>query len=120
MKLYLSGPMSGIPDNNAPAFKLAAAHLRFQGYEVVVPHELDHNDRGSKTWGDFMGRDIKLIADGDFDGIVMIPYWEKSNGARVELLTMLLLNKKVFEFELDGTMQELERKDAKLLLKEAI
>ncbi len=39
-KLYLSGPMSGIKDNNFPVFHAEAARLRALGYTVVSPAEI--------------------------------------------------------------------------------
>lgn len=35
MRVYLSGPMSGIADNNFPAFHEHAAQLRAQGFYVA-------------------------------------------------------------------------------------
>ena len=40
MKMYLSGPMTGMAENNFPAFHDAAAKLRAGGHEVVNPAEL--------------------------------------------------------------------------------
>ena len=39
--VYLSGPMTGLPDFNRPAFHAAAAALRAQGYVVINPAEVD-------------------------------------------------------------------------------
>ena len=38
--VYLSGPMTGLPDFNRPAFHAAAAALRAQGYVVINPAEV--------------------------------------------------------------------------------
>jgi hypothetical protein len=131
MKLYLSGPMSGIDKFNAPAFEQAAAALRRQRYEVVSPVEQDAADgidtanlSGdikdlSVTWGDLMARDIKLIADGDFDGIVLLPGWEKSKGARLELALMLVLMKEVYLYE-RATTNWVSRPDAISMLEVAL
>ena len=35
--VYLSGPMTGIADNNFPAFHRWAAKLRADGFDVVSP-----------------------------------------------------------------------------------
>ena len=100
MKLYIAGPMTWHPQYNYPAFDEMAAWLREQGYEVISPSELDNEqDRaaaldsldgdpatygGDSTWGDFLSRDVKLIADIGLDGIVVLPGWHKSRGARLE------------------------------------
>lgn len=110
MKIYLAGPMSNLPQFNFPAFYAAAIMLRNQGFEVVSPAELDDaEDKGAalksangnpadakRTWGDFLARDVKLLADGGIEGIVFLPDWEKSRGARLEATVGLLQPK--FEF----------------------
>ena len=101
MRLYVAGPMTGIPQYNFPAFDIMATVLRDQGYDVVSPAELDDPaDRATalqspdgapqtahqfgKTWGDFLARDVKLLADGGIEGVVVIDGWHKSRGARLE------------------------------------
>jgi hypothetical protein len=93
--------MTGIPQFNFPAFDEAAADLRMRGYTVVSPAELDRPDtraaalaspdgamgsgtNNGETWGDFLARDVKLIADEGIEAIVCLPGWEKSRGARLE------------------------------------
>lgn len=104
MRVYLAGPMSGIPQFNFPAFYAAAQRLRGNGWDVVSPAEMDDAEdsgaalkspdgdmRGAaKTWGDFLARDVKLIADGGIEGIVFLPGWWKSRGARLEATVGLL------------------------------
>lgn len=100
MRVYLAGPMTGIPAMNFPAFDAAATDLRARGYDVVSPSELDDpEDRSAalgsedgdlsklesgKSWGDFLARDVKLIADEGIEAIVVLPDWEQSRGARLE------------------------------------
>jgi hypothetical protein len=107
-KVYLAGPMSGIPQFNFPAFFDAARRLRAGGFEVVSPAEIDNaEDSGAalespdgdptnrtgmnnKTWGDFLARDVKLIVDGGIEGIVFLPGWTLSKGAKLEAFVGLL------------------------------
>lgn len=101
MKVYVAGPMTGIPSFNFPAFDAAAAQLRRAGYDVVSPAEMDDpvtraaamaspdgapgsGSTNGETWGDFLARDVKLIADGGIDGIMVLDGWENSRGARLE------------------------------------
>lgn len=108
-RYYLAGPMSGIPQCNFPAFYAAAGELRAAGYDIVSPAELDDEhdaaqalasadgSTSQRRWGDFLARDVKLLAGGDITGIVFLPGWEQSRGARLEATVGLLCG---FEFEL--------------------
>lgn len=106
-KVYVAGPMQGIPQFNFPAFDGAAATLRSMGYEVISPAELDDPkvrethmasvdgkwiDAGD-TWGTFLSRDVKIVAD-QVDGLVMLPGWERSKGARLEAFVGLCAKKR--------------------------
>lgn len=79
--LYLSGPMTGIHDHNFPMFNAAAGALRARGYTVVNPAEInpDHN----MSWHDCLRADIKALCDCDV--LVLLPQWEISQGAHLEL-----------------------------------
>lgn len=84
-KVYLSGPMKGYPQSNFPAFHEAARRLRSAGFDVVNPAEI--NVKGAESDADYynqcMRADIRAMCD--CDGIVMLPGWERSNGAHIEL-----------------------------------
>lgn len=91
MRVYLSGPMSGHPDNNFPAFNAYASALRGLGLDVVNPAEIDvgipEPAESSLEWRDFynacMRADIKALCD--CQAIAMMPGWERSKGAHLEL-----------------------------------
>lgn len=93
--------MSGKPQFNIPAMDAAAADLRSRGYDVVSPAELDDPEiraislassdgaidtliTHGQTWGDFLSRDVKLLADDGIDALFVLPGWEHSRGARLE------------------------------------
>lgn len=81
MKLYISGPMTGLPELNFPAFHAAAAELRALGFEVVNPAEL--NPDGATPWAQCMRNDIKALCDCDV--LALMRGWEQSKGAHLEL-----------------------------------
>jgi hypothetical protein len=83
--VYLSGPMSGLPDNNFPTFHAAAHALRKIGYEVINPAEFTTDVTGlqqDEAWRKFMQEDIKALVD--CQAIVMLPAWTESRGATLE------------------------------------
>ena len=85
MKVYVSGPMTGIPEENFPAFNAAARALCLIGYTVVNPAEFDTDVDGlgeRARWVKYLKADIKALMD--CDGIVMLPGWEQSKGATLE------------------------------------
>lgn len=85
MRIYISGPISGMPDLNRDAFAKAAADLRAGGHVVVSPHEIISHERAEREgweWSDYMREDIKALMT--CDAIYMLEGWQLSKGARVE------------------------------------
>ena len=80
-KVYLSGPMTGLPELNFPAFCAEADRLRGLGYDVVNPAEI--NPDAAMPWDQCMRADIKALCDCDM--IALLPGWETSKGAHLEL-----------------------------------
>lgn len=79
-RVYISGPMTGIADLNAPAFAAEAARLLALGYQVENPADVVLSD--GATWADFMRADIpRLLA---CTHIRMLDGWTMSKGARLE------------------------------------
>lgn len=113
MRVYVAGPMTGLPQFNYPAFIAAAEELRRKGYDVVSPAELDdpadkaaalaspdgamlqYSQGTGKSWGDFLARDVKLLADDGIEAIVVLDGWEQSRGARLETFVGHLCGMKV-------------------------
>lgn len=108
VRYYLSGPMRGYPRYNFPLFHRVAALLRAQHYDIVSPAELDSEsvraiaerspggtecDRdghlGGETAGQILARDVRVIHD-ECGGIILLPGWERSRGARLEAFVALL------------------------------
>lgn len=80
--IYLSGPMTGHADWNFPAFNKAASELRQQGYAVMNPAETDNGD-ASKPRSYYMRKDVIMVAESDM--VCVLPGWETSRGAKLEV-----------------------------------
>lgn len=81
MKLYLSGPMTGVEGYNFPAFDAAAARLRLAGHVVLNPA-----DRGvipGWPWEEYLRRDLAEMLD--CEGVATLPGWVDSRGAWLEV-----------------------------------
>lgn len=81
MRLYLSGPMTGIPEHNFPAFKQAAHQLRQFGYDVANPADLGADP--ALRWEDYLRADLRLLLD--CAGVATLPGWQSSRGASLEV-----------------------------------
>lgn len=79
-RLYVAGPMSGLPDFNFPAFHAAAAALRSRGFDVENP--ADNPAPPCGTWLGYMRLAVRQLAT--CDEVVLLPGWQKSRGARAE------------------------------------
>ena len=79
-RIYLSGPMTGLPELNFPAFHREATRLRALGFEVENPAEL--NAGPSATWADCMRADIARLVL--CDSLALLQGHEASRGARLE------------------------------------
>lgn len=81
--VYVSGPMTGMKDNNVHAFNAAAKKLRKRGYLVVNPAELDGVE-ACMTWEACLRRDLRFLVQ-SCDKIALLPGWKKSRGANLEV-----------------------------------
>lgn len=80
MRLYVAGPMSGMPELNFPAFHAESARLRALGFEVTNPAEI--NADPASGWLACMRADIPELVL--CDGVALLPGWQKSRGASIE------------------------------------
>ncbi|WP_413791808.1 MULTISPECIES: DUF4406 domain-containing protein [unclassified Pseudomonas] len=80
-RLYLAGPMTGFEDFNFPAFNTMAAQLRARGYVVENPAE--HGIVDGADWADYMAYDLTRL--GLCGMVAVLPDWENSKGARLEV-----------------------------------
>lgn len=103
---YLSGPISGDIAGNTKRFGEAADELRSRGYKIVSPVEVcdghlakaDLKPNANMSWDWYMRRDIEALCDDSVEGIIMLPGWEFSRGARIELQIARALNYRVHDY----------------------
>lgn len=85
LRVFLCGPMTGIPEYNYPAFHATAKRLRTAGLHVENPAEnpVQHTLNGSAfTWSDCMRESIPQLCT--CEAIYLLPGWSKSKGAQAE------------------------------------
>lgn len=77
-KIYIAGPMTGMPKLNRPAFKQHAIKIKKSGNiplnPAVLPEGLKHEE-----YMDMCYPMVKIA-----DEIHMLPGWENSKGAKME------------------------------------
>jgi len=101
MIAYLSGPMSGIKNDNFPAFRAAANTLRADGWTIVNPIETDHlveNAGEKKAWHRYLRKDLGIICQ-TCDAIIVMQGWEESDGARLEVKTCFELGMPIYKLD---------------------
>lgn len=82
-KVYLSGPMTGYPDYNRPAFFAAEQSLStVLDADFINPARITPSKAGNQ-WHDYMRSSLKGMLDAEV--IYMLNGWEASRGAKIEL-----------------------------------
>ena len=82
MRLYVAGPMTGLPEFNYPAFYSAAADLDAVGYETINPARKEGRE-GCSSWLDYMRASLLDLAA--CDGVATLTGWGESRGAALEV-----------------------------------
>jgi nucleoside 2-deoxyribosyltransferase len=90
MRVYIAGPITGIPDHNFPAFRAAAKDLRRLGISVISPIEINGESEGKAgNWQQCMKADIAALTQCDM--VALLPGWQNSRGALLEQYVALNL-----------------------------
>jgi hypothetical protein len=93
--VYISGPMTGYPEYNYPAFIKAEEELRKMGYvNIINPAKIDHPNT---EWGNCMRRAITELMKAD--AVISLPGWYQSRGANIEIKLAINLGMSVIDYE---------------------
>lgn len=79
-RIYIAGPMTGLPDFNFPAFNAMALHLRSLGFEALNPAELGMPN--GLPWCTYMRPALGLLLRSD--SVMLLNGWTSSKGAKLE------------------------------------
>lgn len=88
-KVYIAGPMSGLPEYNRPAFFAEAARQSELGRSVLNPATLPDG----LSQAEYMSICLPMVMAAD--AIVLLPGWEESAGATAEFSLAAKLEKEV-------------------------
>lgn len=94
MLLYISGPITGIEEDNRPAFEAAENRLIAAGYRVINPHKIGPQSgyENGLEWSDYLRKDLIEILTQGVEGIATLPRHHYSRGARLEVKVALDLD----------------------------
>lgn len=108
MKLYISGPISGVEVTASATFASTAAILSKHGYATINPFDVPAicplgigDSHGSDMEGLPNTHEFECWLRGDLavmlycDGLAMLPGWESSRGARLEHFVALQVGLRV-------------------------
>jgi hypothetical protein len=114
-KIYIAGPMSGIPEFNFPKFFAVEAKLKAEGWHVFNPanKSTEEDVINHSSYGE--GDGLALVSSGwdfkaaykwdtdrviDADAIYMLKGWEASPGARGEHAVAMAMQTKYPDYEI--------------------
>ncbi len=93
MKIYISGPMTGYPDYNYPAFFKAEENLKkeysyilnYPNIKILNPARIDddESEKFTKKRSYYMLKSIEMLLDATH--IFVLPEWNRSKGAKLEI-----------------------------------
>lgn len=96
MRVYIAGPMTGLPEFNFPAFHAAADAWREAGWEVLNPADA-FDGTTDREYKEYVAHDMVLLKS--CDAIAMLPGWDAPNarGSVWEREVAMLLNLMVLD-----------------------
>ena len=72
--VYLSGPMTGLPDYNRAAFNLRAEAFRAAGYSVKNPADISVTHGTDKAYEFYFKRALRMMLDADVSNVKCLTF----------------------------------------------
>lgn len=137
LKIYISGPITGIEDLNRGSFAKYEKKFVELGYDVVNPFKLDHSKaeameevyKKETTNGDdflthsredihneYMKVDLKALIDCDLMGLMNEQEWEFSKGCKMEIRTAVDIGLEIISLETECELYFENKNTLKILL----
>ena len=86
MILYIVGPVTGLENNNRPAFEYAKIALESVGYDACIPHDGIPSDASHEdAMRTSLGNIVESLESGPYiEGLATLCGWMDSKGACLE------------------------------------
>lgn len=95
-RIYIAGPISGLPQQNRPAFDKAKGLVRLSGFFPVSPLDLVGPDEPEHEYVYYIKQGLDLLDS--CECALFLDGWRKSYGARIERLFARREGKELYEF----------------------
>lgn len=93
--VFVSGPMTGLPNYNYDEFNRVTKTLRDKGEVVLNPAEIGVQE--GWEWRDYLVESLKMILNNKVTKVITLDGWENSKGARLEIHTAKELGAEVID-----------------------
>lgn len=104
-KFYISGPMTGLPEHGFPAFLAAEEPLAFQGHTFFSPARHSMSSGLDFEYGWYIRKDVINLME-DCEAIYLLPNWEQSTGACLEVANAQVIDIPIFDATTGRVMQK--------------
>ena len=98
LRIYIAGPMTGHKDFNYPAF--FEAEQRVRRFKHIPLNPARHGDPTKHDRPYYLRRDLQMLAEAD--AIAVLPGWDESAGACMEVGIARQLRLPIFDLDLGG------------------
>jgi hypothetical protein len=95
-KVYISGPMTGRPDFNYPAFHKAEEYIKSLGYIPLNPAR-NFGGRTDLPREVYLRKDVEMLLQAN--EVWVLPGWQEGEGSKLEVAIAQALNIPVVEYD---------------------